>query len=216
MASVCKLMSLCCWLLGFGARSLAGTCLVAADRRFLASQPQNLSSGSPGHESTCWLWLLLVVCLFSGWRQCRSACDATLVLFVIPLSFSFCSLLLFMPLVRLAALLVADIRFCWNWCISIAPPDRPRPTPKVWPSKEEKRLHRRMQKQLRKLIRCAKQDVSKKRAAIGAAACWILDSVVVSAVIVSAMMPFVEAIMALGLVDILLHIIATAVILGSS
>ncbi len=73
-----------------------------------------------------------------------------------------------------------------------------------------------MQKQLRKLIRCAKQDVSKKRAAIGTAACWILDSVVVSAVIVRVMMPFVAAIVALGLVDILLHIIATAVILGSS
>jgi hypothetical protein len=219
MESVCNVMSLCCWLLGFGAWSLSGTCLVeesAADRRYLASQPQNFSSGHPGLESTCWLSLLLVVFLLSGWRQCRTACDATLVLFVIPLSFSFCSLLLFMPLVWLAALLVAVIRFCSNWSISIAPPERPKPTPKVWPSKEEKRLHRRMQKQLRKLIRCAKQHVSKKRAAIGTAACWILDSLSVSAVIVRVMIPCLAAIVALGLVDILLHIIATTVILGSS
>jgi hypothetical protein len=219
MESVCNVMSLCCWLLGFGSWTLSGTWLVeesAADRRYLASQPQNFSSGNPGLESTCWLSLLLVVFLLAGWRQCRTACDAALVLCVIPLSFSFCSLLLFMPLVWLAAVLVAVIRFCSNWFISIAPPERPKPTPKVWPSKEEKRLHRRMQKQLRKLIRRAKQHVSQKRAAIGTAACWILDSLSVSAVIVRVMIPFLAAIVGLGLVDILLHIIATTVILGSS
>ena len=221
MESVCNVMFLCSLLLGFGSLTLSGTRHVeesAADRRYFASQPQNFSSSNPGLESTCWFSLLLVVFLLAGWRwrQCRTACDAALVLFVLPLGFSFCSLLLFMPLVWLAAFLVAVIRLCSNWFISIAPPERPKPTPKVWPSKEEKRLHRRTLKQLRKLLRRAKQHEAKKRAAIGSAACWIADCLSVCAVIVRVMIPILAAIVALGLVDILLHIIATTVNLGSS
>jgi hypothetical protein len=212
MESVCNVMLLCCLLLGFGSWTLAGTWLVemsAAGSKFAASSHPDL-------ESTCWLWLLLVVFLLAGWRQCRTACDAALVLFVFPLGFSFCSLLLFMPMVWLAAVLVAVIRFFTNWFISIAPPERPKPTPKVWPSKEDKRLHRRMQKQFRKLIRRVKQLESQKRAAIGSAACWIADSLLVCAVIVRVIICLLAAIVALGLLDILLHIIATTVNLGSS
>ena len=218
MESLGNVAFLCLCLLGFGFWTLSGTWLEeggAADRRDWGSQRQNFSSSISGLGSTCWLSLLLVVCLLAGWRQCPTACDAALVLFALPLGFSFCSLLLFMPLVWLAAVLVAVIRFCSNQVVKPALGDT-FCTPKVRPSKEEKRLHRRTQKHLRKLIRRAKQHESEKRAAIGSAACWIAVSLSVCAAIVRVMTTLLAAIVALGLVDIRLHIIATTENLGSS
>ena len=219
MESVCNVMFLCSLLLGFGSWTLSGTRLVeqsAAERQYVASQPLIFSSSDSGLGSTCWFAVLLVVFLLAGWRQCRTACDAALGLFLLPLGFSLCSLLLFMPLLWLAAVLVAVIRFCSNWFISMAPPERPKPTPKVWPSKREKRLHRRALKQLRQLTRRAKHHAAEKRAAIGSAACWIADCLTVCAVIVRVMIPLLAAILVLGLVYIFLHIIVTTVNLGSS
>ena len=64
--------------------------------------------------------------------------------------------------------------------------------------------------------RRALHHAAEKRAAIGSAACWIADCLTVCAVIVRVMIPLLAAILVLGLVDILLHIIVTTVNLGSS
>ena len=139
-----------------------------------------------------------------------------LVFFLVPLAFSFCSVFLFMPLLGLAADLAAEIRFCANWSISVASPERPKLTSKSGPSKKDKRLHRRAFKQLRQLTHRAKHYSDEKRAAIGSATCWMADCLLVCAVIVRVMIPLLAAILFLGLVDILLHILVSTVKLGSS
>jgi hypothetical protein len=156
-----------------------------------------------------------------------------LVFFLVPLVFSFCSVpaglgwrlsllrihvlfFLFMPLLGLAAVPAAEIRFCANWSISVASPERPKLTPKSGPSKKDKRLHRRAFKQLRQLTHRAKHYSDEKRAAIGSATCWMADCLLVCAVIVRVMIPLLAAILFLGLVDILLHILVSTVKLGSS
>ena len=215
MQTVCYVMCLSSLLFGFCSGLLPGTRLVEQspeNRQYVAGH----YSSESGLGSLFWFAALLVAFSLAAWRQCRSACDAALVFFLFPLAFSFCSLFLFMPLLGLAAVLAAEIRFCANWSISVASPERPKPTPKSWPSKKDKRLHRRAFKQLRQLTHRAKHYSDEKRAAIGSATCWMADCLLVCAVIVRVMIPLLAAILFLGLVDILLHIIVSTVKLGSS
>ena len=62
----------------------------------------------------------------------------------------------------------------------------------------------------------AKHYSDEKRAAIGSVTCWLADCLLVCAVIVRVMIPLLAAILFLGLVDILLHILVSTVKLGSS
>ena len=151
--------------------------------------------------------------MLTGKRHGLSVGHAALVLFAFPLGISFCSLLLFLPLAGLMAALVAAIRLCLN-LVETPALGEPFCASKVKPSKADKRLHRRMQKHIRKHIRRAKKHAWEQRAAISSAAFWMKDILTVCAVVVRMVMPLLAAIVALGLVDILLHVIATTVNLG--